>query len=67
MGPETTAIADLGLTAALVYFVVNDSKNKGRQLTLMTDRYLVLLERAISALEKANETRRNNPTSNIDG
>lgn len=52
MGPETTAIADLGLTAALVYFVVNDSKNKGRQLTLMTERYLVLLERAISALEK---------------
>ena len=67
MGPETTAIADLGLTAALVYFVVNDSKNKGRQLTLMTDRYLVLLERAISALEKANETGRNNPTSHIDG
>ena len=51
MGPETTAIADLGLTAALVYFVVNDSKNKGRQLTQMTERYLVLLERAISALE----------------
>ena len=58
MGPETTAIADLGLTAALVYFVVNDSKNKGRQLTLMTERYLALLERAISALESRNETRK---------
>ena len=58
MGPETTAIADLGLTAALVYFVVNDSKNKGRQLTMMTERYLVLLERAISALEASNETRK---------
>ena len=58
MGPETTAIADLGLTAALVYFVVNDSKNKGRQLTHMTERYLVLLERAISALETRNETRK---------
>lgn len=58
MGPETTAIADLGLTAALVYFVVNDSKNKGRQLTQMTERYLVLLERAISALETRNETRK---------
>jgi len=58
MPPETTAIADLGLTAALIYFVVNDSKNKGRQLTQMTERYLVLLERAISAIEGKNETRK---------
>ena len=67
MGPETTAIADLGLTAALVYFVVNDSKNKGRQLTMMTERYLVLLERAISALESKNETRRDHKTGDLDG
>jgi hypothetical protein len=58
VGPETAAIADLGLAAALIYFVVNDSKNKGRQLTLMTERYLVLLERAISAIEVRNETRK---------
>ena len=67
MGPETTAIADLGLTAALVYFVVNDSKNKGRQLTIMTDRYLVLLERAISALETQNETRKTHQAGHSDG
>ena len=58
MPPETAAIADLGLTAALVYFVVNDSKNKGRQLSIMTERYLVLLERAISAMEEKNETQK---------
>lgn len=58
MPPETAAIADLGLTAALVYFVVNDSKNKGKQLTIMTDRYLVLLERAINAIEEKNESRK---------
>jgi hypothetical protein len=67
MGPETTAIADLGLTAALVYFVVNDSKNKGRQLTLMTERYLVLLERAISALEASNEARRDHTAGHPNG
>ena len=50
MGPEATAFADLGLTAALVYFVVNDSRNKGKALTIMTRDYIALLERAISAL-----------------
>ena len=55
MGPEATAFADLGLTAALVYFVVNDSRNKGKPLTIMTRDYIALLERAISALERNNE------------
>ncbi len=58
MGPETTAIADLGLTAALVYFVVNDSRNKGKALTVMTRDYVALLERTITALERMN-TKRN--------
>ena len=55
MGPEATAFADLGLTAALVYFVVNDSRNKGKALTIMPRDYIALLERAISALERNNE------------
>ena len=57
MGPEATAFADLGLTAALVYFVVNDSRNKGKALTVMTRDYIQLLERTISALERINENR----------
>tara|TARA_R110002020_G_scaffold472329_1_gene700214 strand:+ start:538 stop:717 length:180 start_codon:yes stop_codon:yes gene_type:complete len=57
MGTEATAFADLGLTAALVYFVVNDSRNKGRALTIMTRDYIQLLERAISAIEKSNNNR----------
>ena len=57
MGPEATAYADLGLTAALVYFVVNDSRNKGKALTMMTRDYIALLERAISAIEKSNNNR----------
>ena len=55
MGPEATAFADLGLTAALGYFVVNDSRNKGKALTIMTRDYIALLELAISALERNNE------------
>ena len=57
MGPEATAFADLGLTSALVYFVVNDSRNKGKALTMMTRDYIALLERAISAIEKSNNNR----------
>jgi|TARA_R110002012_G_scaffold12735_7_gene56304 hypothetical protein len=59
MGPEATAFADLGLTAALVYFVVNDSRNKGRALTIMTRDYIQLLERAISAIERNNQEKNN--------
>ena len=47
MGPEATAFADLGLTAALVYFVVNDSRNKGKALTMMTRKYEELFERVL--------------------
>ena len=57
MGPEATAFSDLGLTAALVYFVVNDSRNKGKALTVMTRDYIQLLERTISALERIHENR----------
>jgi len=57
MGPEATAFADLGLTAALVYFVVNDSRNKGRALTVMTRDYIQLLERTISALERIDQNK----------
>jgi hypothetical protein len=44
-------------TIALVYFVVNDSRNKGKALTVMTRDYIQLLERTISALERIHENR----------